>query len=581
LPEYKLLYGFILDLGVLNTFIIFFLIHNRDMYISNLFFGKGAKPEYLITQVTRSGYPAQFLPFALSFGRGFFIYRFFLVFLYFSIISVLLTGCGSSKTMKMTTLPKEKELMVVKTKEDFSLLNVDLDKILAKTDPSRDELNSKDFFLPPLKIHTGRINVIEEVLSSRKIFTGGQDGKIFEAKVRYDSNGKPSVQVDLLASGSRPILALSASPDGRYLAVSQFSQISIINLETRKIDSRLNRVKGRILSMAWGINSRLLLLGRANGDVFSWNLGEDISRSADTTNVLEFYETTPSPVVSIVFHPSGRAFFVALQSGSIYLIRLVRTERELGLRLDLNNQGLKEGKYVVRVGRVPSTVNDMILDSKTEELLVSCADGSVYRWRLRGLRKALPYPTGSDSTGFISLVHPSYGGEVSKFLFGQNSDLEDKDTGENLESDTHKAEVLLLTLGRNLRLRFWCTSEEVYERITPTSAILYQDEIGDDTTSGLRLKSSEDDIIDQLRRDLLAEIKEPEKSDNTKEAPLSGLVSETAPFLETVIAGKYSKSSGIIWVGEKTGVLIGFDVLGFLSSNSMKSQVKNVCKKVP
>jgi WD40 repeat protein len=362
--------------------------------------------------------------------------------------------------------------------------------------------------------------------------------------------------------------------------VSQFSQISIINLETREIDARLHRVKGRILSMAWGINSRLLLLGRANGDVFSWNLGEDISRSADTTNVLEFYETTPSPVVSIVFHPSGRAFFVALQSGSIYLIRLVRTERELGLRLDLNNQGLKEGKYVVRVGRVPSNVNDMILDPKTEELLVSCADGSVYRWRLRGLRKAFPYPTGSDSTGFISLVHPSHGGELSRFLFDQNSDME---TGENLDSDTQKSEALLLTLGRNLRLRFWCTSEEVYERIEPTSAILYQDDHdGDGRTSGLRLKSSEDDIIDQLRRDLLAEIEEgPEKPDNKRDAPLLGLVSETAPFLETVIAGKYSKSSGIIWVGEKTGVLIGFDVLGFLSSNSMKSQVKNVCKKVP
>lgn len=553
------------------------------MYISKLFFGKGAKPDYFITQINGCFDDGLCAPFV---RRYFFttmsikyLARLFLVTMCACVVCVLPTGCSSSKTMTPSSLPQEKELRVVKKKEEFPFLEVNLDEILANIGPSQFEINSKDFFLPPVKIHSGRINVIEEVLSRRKVFTGGQDGKIFEAQVGYDSDGTPGVKVALLASGSRPILALSASPDGRYLAASQFSQVSIINLESREIVARLHRVKGRILSMAWGINSRLLLLGRANGDVFSWNLGEDISKSADTTNVLEFYETTPSPVVSIVFHPSGRAFFVVLQSGSIYLIRLVRTERELGLRLDLNNKGLKEGKYVVRVGRVPSTVNDMILDPKTEELLVSCADGSVYRWRLRGLRKAFPYPTGSDSTGFISLVHQPHEGEVSKSMFYGDSN---QGTGEYSNFDIEKREAFLLTLGRNLRLRFWCTSEEVYERIEPTSAILYRDEDdANEGSSGLRLKSSEDDIIDQLRRDLLAEIEEgPKDSDSKKEIELLGLVSETAQFRETVIAGKYSKNSGIIWVGEKTGVLIGFDVLGFLSSNSMKSQVKNVCKKV-
>ncbi len=471
-------------------------------------------------------------------------------------LSVFFMSCAPAKT-DMETSTNVKELRVISLKE-LEKLNTavevfPVESVVSSLDSSIFEGDTRNYFLNPFRLHSSRINVIEDVASSSRIYTGGQDGKIFEIIVNENSDGTRSFTSRILAEGSRPVLALAASPDGKYLAVSQFSLVSIINLKSRNIEAQFHRVKGRILSMVWDINSSILLLGRANGDIFTWNIGSDVTRASNSTDVLEFYETNPSPVVKMVFHPSGRAFFAALQGGSIYLIRLVRTERELGLRLDTRKPGMKEGKYVVRIGRTPSLVNDMLLDASTEQLMVSAADGAVYRWKLRGLRKVLPYPTGSDSSGFISLIH----------------------TGAS--EDTSESDVILSTLGRNLRIRFWCTDEEVYEVIQPTTAVLKNGE--DSLQTRLELKSSEDDILDKLKSELLGEISGRMGETKAEERPLNGLIAESPRFLETVIAGRYSSASGILWIGEKTGALIGFDVRGYLSSNQAKSRISNVCKR--
>jgi WD40 repeat protein len=502
-------------------------MHSIYTYISKKLFGKAVRPVLLI--------------FTLS---------------VFSVI--FQSSCGPAKKVHIDTASIVGELHVVSQKElekgEHVPQQVSADTVFTVSDTTYFQPEAREYFLTPFRVHTGRINVIEDVASSNRIFTGGQDGKIFEVTISDGAEGARTFSSKILAESSRPVLALAASPDGKYLAVSQFSLVSIINLKERKIEARFHRVKGRILAMAWDVNSQLLLLGRANGDIFSWNIGTDVSRASDSINVLEFYETNPSPVIKIVFHPSGRAFFAALQGGSVYLIRLVQTERELGLRLDTRKPGMKQGKYVVRIGGAPSMVNDMLLDYKTGQILVSAADGAIYRWRLRGLRKALPYPTGSDSTGFISLVHLS-----------PSDDAEEE------------PEAYLTTLGRNLRIRLWCARDEAFEVIEPTMAVIKD---GDDPESSrLELKSSEEDILDQLKSELFAEMAPPPEENDRDDTPPRGLIAETPRFLETVIAGRYSPASGILWVGDKTGTLAGFDVKSFLSSNHIKSQINKVCNR--
>lgn len=474
-----------------------------------------------------------------------------------------LLACGPAKRNHIETSSGIRDLRVVEAEElnrlEYQSKSLTLEDVLAAYDRSGKEGILRPYFLQPVRLHAGRVNVIEDVDSTSRIYTGGQDGKVYEVSLKEDLNGKNVLVSKILAEGSRPIHGLSASPDGKYLAVSQFSVISVINIQNRTIEAQFHRVKGRILSMAWDVNSSMLLLGRANGDIFSWNIGDDVSKASDSTNVLEFYETNPSPVIKMVFHPSGRAFFAALQSGSVYLIRLVKTERDLGLRLDTSKPGVKQGKYVVLVGKIPSSINDMILDVSTDQLLVSGADGSIHRWRLRGLRKALPYPTGSDSTGFISMIHPG---------FSHTQELQEEESSTN---------SVLGTLGRNLRIRLWCTEDEVYELEQPTSSVIKKSDL-DIGQPELQLKSSEDDILDQLKKELFAEIANTETLTPEKEKVVQGLIIESPRFLETVIAGRYSGSRGIIWIGEKTGALVGFDVKGFLSSNQSKTLISNVCR---
>ena len=69
-----------------------------------------------------------------------------------------------------------------------------------------------------------------------------------------------------------PIYALSLSPDETVLAISQYSHVTLLNVQDATIVGRLTRVEGRILSLEWDPYGQLLLLARANGDVFLWTL---------------------------------------------------------------------------------------------------------------------------------------------------------------------------------------------------------------------------------------------------------------------------------------------------------------------
>lgn len=485
--------------------------------------------------------------------------------LLYLILLVTFSSCSVFKPAE-GSIDKE-DLYVFKNNEQKKLkkddLLVDINNIVSLSETSYPNELIKNYFLPAIKAHSSRINVIEEVPFSSKIYTGGQDGNIFE--VNYDSQNGGFLKINLLAKGSRPINSLAISPDGKFLAVSQFSLVSIINLEKKSLEAQFRRVKGRILSMLWDMNNTMLLLGRANGDIFSWNIGSEVSKASNSTNSLEFYETNPSPVVKMVFHPSGRAFFAALQGGSVYMIRLVRTERELGLRLDSNKSGMKQGRYVVRIGRTPSMINDMLIDKVTDQLLVSASDGGIYRWKLRGIRKTSPIMVGSDSTGLMSLIHFS---DIN-YKLGLDA---------SVNQDTVANQSIISTLGRNLKIRLWCTNDEVYEVIEPTSSVIKLTE-DNSSNSEISIKSAEDDILEQLKKDILKETSLSNEVAVAQDSSLpKGLIAETPRFFETLIAGRFSSESGILWLGDKTGALVGFDIRGYVSSDNTKSLILNVCK---
>lgn len=472
-----------------------------------------------------------------------------------------------SLSLNSSTSSNEQGLVINNDKSSWSYMQYDLSTVLANDDSSKEEFDSRFYFIPPVKIHRSKVNSIEALPNSNGVFTGGQDGNIFEIVPEYVEHSRRGEGVSselrtkfrLLAKSPRPILALSVSSDGKYLAVAQFSLVSIINLSNRKVEAQFNRVKGRILSLEWGAKNSHLLLGRANGDVFNWNIGEDVTRASDSTNALELYETEPSPVVGIVLHPSGRAFFVALQGGGVYLVRLLRTEQELGLKDSIRPSGMTQGKFVVPVGRVLGQINDMDLDQKSEELIVSGSEGKIYRWRLRGLRSLFSYPTGSDSTGFISLIHP-------------------KNT--TFDVAAYKRPLpILSTLGRNLRIRFWCAKDSVYERVEPTQSVFLEEEEEDDSLEdGFKIRSSEDQMLEKLKQEMLSELSSDSVSTNEPNDLSPGLIAETPRFIEPAMAGRYARGSGILWIGEKSGNLIGFDVSSFLSSAPVQLQLRNVCK---
>ncbi|HMO18304.1 MAG TPA: hypothetical protein PKA63_06285 [Oligoflexia bacterium] len=453
--------------------------------------------------------------------------------------------------------------------------NSDIEGLVSLDDSSPYEFGSRNYLLSPQPLHNGRINIIEVAQAYLKadgerlpeiIYTGGQDGSVYELVLGQSDSGMGNFQngisfksISLLISSKRPVLSLAVSPDRNYLAVSQFSRISIIDLTQRKLVTQFGRVKGRVNAMAWHPSGTSLLLGRANGDIFNWNIGSDFERAADSTDALELYETESSPVVKIEYHPSGRAVFVALQSGTVYLVRLVRTERELGLRLDPMRPGMVQGKYVVKVGSLPQQLNDMLLDQDSEELMASGSDGSVYRWGLRGLRRRTPFPLGSDSAGFISLA-----------------------------SSKNSSYRIISSLGRNLRLRFWCATEEAYEIFEPTSLVL-KSESGD-SDSASRIVSEEDELIARLKDELMTELGAGAKNedinadatltpDRVLEHRALGLIAQSPRFLDTVQVGRYAGSSGILWIAVKSGSLVGFDVSSYLSSSEFGLQAGKVCRK--
>ncbi len=414
------------------------------------------------------------------------------------------------------------------------------------------EYGSREYFSKGYTLSNSRANAMESYLYG-DVIVGYQDGSIYQIMSRKESVGS-DLKVRQIAQGKSPILALRVSPDKRYLAVSQFSVVTIIDLTDNELVAQLHRVKGRILNLAWSPDSQVLLMGRANGDVYSWGLEEDIRFTLDSLNVIQLYETQASPVVGLEFHPSGRAFFTALENGSLFLVRLVQTEIDLGIREEGKEYEVDKGTYVQRFGGVEGNISKLILLPETDELIVVSLTGSAYKWRIRGLKELDKVDVGSEAS--------TYAEYIGSNVFSSNKDL-------------------IASIGRGLRLKLSCLNKDYSKLIKPTSEVIVSEKNVPQVDGQSRYSSASDyddsDLIRELNQEILKNENSQPRSD-VGAGPDLNLVLETAKYLESISIINLNAESGVLWVGGKSGTISAFYVKDYLESSSNSRRIENICK---
>jgi hypothetical protein len=300
------------------------------------------------------------------------------------------------------------------------------------------------------QVHQGQVNALAVTKNGLQAYSGGQDGQVVQSTIiETPVSGNDSqraelspaqlpgrfIQTQTILVGRKPILALSLSPDEKKLVVSQFSSVIVFDLEKREITNKLSQVEGRVLSLAWDPKGQLVLLGRANGDIFAWNLVAGPDAGEDSVDALERYEGSNSPIVRLLFHPSGRAFFAAERNGGIYLWRLLRTESDLGIR---DEQAVvdedKTGRLKKVIAVLRSEVEDIWLDNTASTVFAAAVDGSLYRFKVRGAKELDKITVG-----------------VGAIFSVEGLTLQDG-AGGGTKID------IVATSGKEQRIKFWCQS---------------------------------------------------------------------------------------------------------------------------
>ena len=251
-------------------------------------------------------------------------------------------------------------------------------------------------------------------------------------------------------------------------------------------------------------------------------------------------------MVSVVFHPSGRAFFTAHQGGEIYLWRILRTERQIGLR-DENaaSDQARVGRQVVTVGQLDAQVEDMWLGPLGATLYVASLDGGVYRWKVRGVKRRTPIKVGAAAV--LSA------------------------RGFNLSRKGGRKEFLVAS-GRAQRLLFWCAEPDFRSQESDDSlgsALVV-------STAPVKSNISDYDAElaalfgDEESNDAQVDDEEQEKENVI---PL-GFVARSPLFSYTLDMVRMGKTQPLLWAAEKTGKLLFFDASRLLNSRPIRARAR-------
>ncbi len=363
--------------------------------------------------------------------------------------------------------------------------------------------------------HRGLIHALVVSSDGRTAYTGGADRKVIRHEIL--ESGEKKIRTEVLLQAKQPVYALALSPSGDKLAIAITSAVFIFDLKTQKITNHLYRIQGRLTALSWDPREELLLIGKANGEVFAWDFLPERGGGEDSWDALERYEGGISPIVSLIFHPSSRAFFAVEREGIVHLWRLIRTGEELGLRdklakVDKEKIGRKNSKFA----QLKIIIHDAWVAADGSRLFVATADGNIYSWKIRGLRGSaisdLGYSSVTSITGAV-LAEPGV-------------EVELRDDGK-----TTLPSRLLVTSGRGGGVKFWCNKDNILEASAGVAS------------SGTKV--------------LLAEV----------------------PMLDSpATLVRFGSHSRILWVAQKTGNLLTFNANMALPSSD-KANPLIVCAK--
>jgi WD40 repeat protein len=431
------------------------------------------------------------------------------------------------------------------------------------------------------KVHDGDINSLIVSRDGRSAFSGGSDGKVIITSISRESGreGDYHIYSEELAIGTKPIVAMALSQDERMLAVAQPSLVAIIDLRSRLFLYKMTRIDGRITALAWDPHGQILAVGRTNGDVFVWNVTDGMSAGEDSNDALEVYSAANSPIIGIVFHPSSRVFFVAEAGGTISIWRLLRTEVEMGLRdswavIDKLRTTTKRKAFA----RVKSKINDIWLNAEGSILYVAASDGSIYRWKVRGLSLREPLQIGQDAVFSIT-------------------------GSETLVADRADLSPIVVSADRSQRIKYWCAANNFgtpkstisgVEALTPVAqqSATPDDDIND--TSGLTTNDSDADTssVSLAAEKASQVVTDTELNDvsnssfrvaqhQTEDATVitqRGFITQSEIFKTPASIVRMGSAEPFLWASQKTGSLVVFDTqLHMTHSVEFSERVSN-CK---
>jgi len=294
--------------------------------------------------------------------------------------------------------------------------------------------------------HSGKITALVLHPLQPIAYTAGLDGKVVEHRLIRKTSAKSWARQDLsgleskiLMQSNNQVFSLAISPDTTLLAAAEQGQVVLYDLGTGKIVHRMTRIGGRVKALAWDPRSELLALGLANGGVYIWNVRRGNYAAENSFKALEYYGGAISSIISIIFHPSARAFFAIETEGIGKFWRLLRTEEELGLRdtaaiVDKPNKGRREETFA----RLKLQFEDSWLSPDGSTIAIAAGDGHIFRWKIRGLQYLKPINT--DQGAAFSVA-------------GFNSSILS-----NFKNESSITPVYVTT-GRVHGVRFWCVPE--------------------------------------------------------------------------------------------------------------------------
>ncbi len=385
------------------------------------------------------------------------------------------------------------------------------------------KLKNLDILLPAstYPAHSAEVTSIIVADDGKSIYSSSVDGKVMKHSFKGEGE-KENFFSEVLYSSDKAIFSMSISSNKKYLAISQSSLILVMDLETKGIVRGLTQVYGRITTLAWDPRGEFLVFGLSSGEVYAWKLLPKKNKNTDSKKFLEKYTNSLSPIKSIVFHPSARAFFVAQKSGVISLWRLLRTESEMGLRdkeaiVDRDSTGHTRSQFA----KLGVDLERIMLSDKGDYLLAVGADGFIYSWKIRGRRFSEVLVLKGDSvTSFL---------ELSSF------------------NKVKEKRQLFATADRGHTVKIWCLKD----------------------VKGFRGNSALDSLEEQEREKLQNSI----IRGAVVRRPLVLAKSEVLDYSVNNLA--ISSSGGLLWGSQKTGNLVSFDVSSIINV----SPLLNYCSR--